>query len=585
MSNLHRISGCSNPERKADVVFIHGLGGDAFATWRHGSDDSTSWPHWMGKEFPEVGVWSLGYAASAFNLGKLKKLVTRNRDAGETAPLQDRARQLLQLMTLSGLGERPIFFICHSLGGLVAKQILRISRDSETENSVFSNTRAAMFLATPHTGADLATFAQAFDAIFGATVSIEDLREHNPLLRDLHLWYRNHGKHIETFSYFELRQVGGFTIVDATSADPAVGTTVGQDEDHISIAKPRVPTAHVCLAANRLIRDCVLTAQPRALAAAAVALTPGDVGHIPQVSAAARKSSAKRKKDDARVAAKGAAPDLAVAPKGIPPSNSEVDAVAEPQAGSRDKDTIHTRIKEWLSAALVVGVAGVMLYMFVRENYYFLQGDRFQNPGDLLSYVYIEPGSFRMGCSQGDVDCSPDERPQREVTISKGFWIGEVEVSQDAYDRVIGKAVGEGILPVSVNWTEAQRYCERVGGRLPTEAEWEYAARAGSATSHYGDLDKVAWYSANSRNGSHSVKDSTKRPNSWGLHGMLGNVWEWVSDSYDPNITEGDKVLRGGSWKSDLADLRASSRRRSSPDSRSDEVGFRCVLEEKPDSK
>lgn len=111
MSQLHPISGCDNSERKADVIFLHGLGGDAFGTWRHGKDDSTSWPHWLGGEFPGVGVWSLGYAASASKwpcvLGWFSE---RWRDAGHIMSLPDRAGQVLDLMAQKDIGGRPILF-------------------------------------------------------------------------------------------------------------------------------------------------------------------------------------------------------------------------------------------------------------------------------------------------------------------------------------------------------------------------------------------------------------------------------------------------------------------------------------------
>lgn len=130
MSILHQISGCEDTARKADVVFVHGLGGDAFATWRHGEDDSTSWPHWLGKEFPEIGVWSLGYAASPSKwmriLGWFSK---RHRSSGQGMALPDRARQVLDFMVQRHIGERPLLFICHSLGGLLTKQILRTASD------------------------------------------------------------------------------------------------------------------------------------------------------------------------------------------------------------------------------------------------------------------------------------------------------------------------------------------------------------------------------------------------------------------------------------------------------------------------
>ena len=99
MSRLHAISGCSNETREADVVFLHGLGGDALETWRYGDDESTSWPHWMGEEFPEVGVWSLGYAASPSkrfrSLRNLKNLFSaKSSDLGHAMSLPDRAGQV-----------------------------------------------------------------------------------------------------------------------------------------------------------------------------------------------------------------------------------------------------------------------------------------------------------------------------------------------------------------------------------------------------------------------------------------------------------------------------------------------------------
>jgi len=179
--------------------------------------------------------------------------------------LPDRASQVLDRMVQAHLGERPLFFICHSLGGLLVKQILRKADDADDDprrKQVATNTRAVLFLATPHAGATLASLLNAFRQIFGTTVSIDDLRAHDPHLRDLYDWYRKHsdGLDIKTVTYFETRPFKGVTIVSPTSAQAGVGAdAVGLDEDHLSIAKPRDRDAQVCDAARDLLRNCVLT--------------------------------------------------------------------------------------------------------------------------------------------------------------------------------------------------------------------------------------------------------------------------------------------------------------------------------------
>jgi hypothetical protein len=286
MSRLHQISGCDNPARKADVVFIHGLGGDAFTTWGNAKEQGTSWPHRLGEEFPEVGVWSLGYAASPTRWARFLRLVGRgSRDSGYSMALPDRALQVLDLMPQRGLGERPLLFICHSLGGLLAKQILRKSSEAADPRMqhVARNTRAVLFLATPHAGAMLASLAGAFRVVFGATVSIEDLREHDAHLRDLFEWYRHYAlrSQTQTATYFELRGVRGILpIVNPTSAHPGVGMApVGLDEDHVSIAKPLDGEAQVCGAARDLLRNYVLAAPPKVQTAAATGQAGASGGH------------------------------------------------------------------------------------------------------------------------------------------------------------------------------------------------------------------------------------------------------------------------------------------------------------------
>jgi formylglycine-generating enzyme required for sulfatase activity len=234
-------------------------------------------------------------------------------------------------------------------------------------------------------------------------------------------------------------------------------------------------------------------------------------------------------------------------------------------------------------------------------------GTRKINPKDGLTYVWIPPGTFRMGCTGESRECLGSELPRHSVTLTNGYWMGQTLVTHAAYKKVMGANSansGDDQLPMDMaDWDAATTYCARVGMRLPTEAEWEWAARGGVAADRYGLLDQIAWYRGNSGGETHPV--AQKLPNPYGLYDMLGNVWEWVADWYAPYrkvqpccddpaeatvdpkgpATGQYRVLRGGSWHDFSADVRMALRDhlKSSPEEDSSvdydsySTGFRCA--------
>ena len=254
------------------------------------------------------------------------------------------------------------------------------------------------------------------------------------------------------------------------------------------------------------------------------------------------------------------------------------------------------------------------------------------NAKDGQRYVWIAPGKFDMGCSSGDRHCTEDEKPSHIVEITHGFWMGETPatvaawkryraatgkpalMAADEFGRKLNEAAGDDTQPaVAMTWNEAGDYCHWAGLRLPTEAEWEYAGRAGNDSATYRDPEVVAWFADNSGKkpfdsveyfrynqsqlekklfsngaGPHSV--GKKAPNAWGLYDMLGNVWEWVGDYYSeryyPNSPSRDpagpkegiqRVLRGGAWNSMPNDIRVSYRLTNPPGDHLGSFGFRCA--------
>ncbi len=212
-----------------------------------------------------------------------------------------------------------------------------------------------------------------------------------------------------------------------------------------------------------------------------------------------------------------------------------------------------------------------------------------------VGYVWIPPGTFGMGCSPGDNRCADDEMPPRRVTLTKGFWMGQTEVTVGAYKR-FAQATGRSLPSgsddypvVNVTWQDATAFCQWGGGRLPTEAEWEGAARGTGQESSR--LEDVAWFRDNSGGQSHPV--AKKVPNGHGLYDMLGNVWEWCADWYQadyykkkppstdpPGPSSGlGRVVRGGSRFVVARFARVSYRYWDGPGHRAGSVGFRCVRE------
>ena len=248
MNSLHSIS--KPDEAKADVVFIHGLGGDPFKTWQHNSEKpDDSWPHWLSVARDQVGVHCLSYDAAP------------HRWLGESMPLGDTAEASIGTLIAAGIGERPLIMVGHSMGGLVIKQILRKVQDRrviQKWQQLGASTKAVIFLGTPHRGAKLASILARFGQYFGMSPAptIDNLRRHSELLVDINDWYgaNAHEMGIETHCFYEtvgtqgMFLPGGVVIVDKGSGDidlpniPSYPISV----DHIAICKPTIQSDSRC---------------------------------------------------------------------------------------------------------------------------------------------------------------------------------------------------------------------------------------------------------------------------------------------------------------------------------------------------
>ncbi|MDE7379332.1 MAG: formylglycine-generating enzyme family protein [Paraprevotella sp.] len=279
-----------------------------------------------------------------------------------------------------------------------------------------------------------------------------------------------------------------------------------------------------------------------------------------------------------------------------------------------DIDAVENACRE-LAARLLGRVRGKTITLSNNYTGQFSSGQDFvETTADLgMKMVYVEGGDFLMGAtSEQGSDGESDEQVIRRVKLDS-YYIGECEVTQAQWARIMGTSVQQqaskagastlrGIGPdypmYYVSWEEAQAFCQeltRMTGRtycLPTEAQWEYAARGGKkgdGTKYSGSwsIDAVAWYDGNSGGETHPVKN--KRANGLGTYDMSGNVWEWCSDWYgDYNVNDTNnpagpssgscRVLRGGSWSNNARNCRVSFRYYNSPGYRNSTYGFRVVV-------
>jgi formylglycine-generating enzyme required for sulfatase activity len=222
-----------------------------------------------------------------------------------------------------------------------------------------------------------------------------------------------------------------------------------------------------------------------------------------------------------------------------------------------------------------------------------------------MELARVPAGACCMGSSRDEWGRDDDEGPQHQMQI-RGFYLARMPVTNSQYERYLAShpdtrrpgslddvRFGRPDQPVvCVTWQEAQQFATWVGGRLPSEAEWEYACRAGTCTNTYageiGDecdplLDAIAWYRENSDRATHTV--GTKIPNPWGLYDMLGNVWEWCSDWYAPypplegRWSESERVVRGGCWLNGARYARCARRDEWPPNLPDERIGFRVAFD------
>jgi hypothetical protein len=215
-----------------DILFIHGLTGDIRTSWSSDGEDDSFWPAWLCQDFPAARIMALGYPASVFGKWAKKEMT-----------LYERAENALEHLATYHIGKRPLLFITHSLGGLLAKQILRTSNEASDSDwkALISNTKMVAFIATPHSGVCLAGVLKQFAKPFAST-HIAALSNDCGQLDDLNKAYREiaPAHSIRSIAYYEKFKTHNTLLVDSQSADPGTAGTraVAIDADHITICKP-----------------------------------------------------------------------------------------------------------------------------------------------------------------------------------------------------------------------------------------------------------------------------------------------------------------------------------------------------------
>jgi formylglycine-generating enzyme required for sulfatase activity len=277
-------------------------------------------------------------------------------------------------------------------------------------------------------------------------------------------------------------------------------------------------------------------------------------------------------------------------------------------------DILETLVKIRRKLLIVIGVLLVLLVVVVIAAGLFLWATAPRDTTQIIKnrmgmeFVAVPAGSFLMGSEKGN----PDEKPVHQVMISKGFLLGRYEVTQGQWKDVMGRDAANfkgSNFPVQfLSWNDAQQFIARLNQtndgytyRLPTEAEWEYACRAGTTTEYADNLEWLAWYSGNSTQRVHPV--GHLHPNVWGLYDMHGNLSEYCQDWYDPNYYGAspatdppgpgagkERVVRGGSFfdsgpispTTDISNLRSAARSEAFPDASIEDRGLRLVAVPRP---
>ena len=221
----------------------------------------------------------------------------------------------------------------------------------------------------------------------------------------------------------------------------------------------------------------------------------------------------------------------------------------------------------------------------------------FNLPGNVeIKMIWVNPGSYLMGSTVFEVGRTPEREKQNKVAITKGYWLAEAEFTQHQWEKIMGNnpSFHKGAnLPVDqVSYLDIQKFLVKINAgsntfRLPTEAEWEYACRAGSTEAYaIRNMDDMVWHIGNSGRQSHPVE--LKKANAWGFYDMQGNILEWCSDWFkedntteilDPKGPENAtyRVQRGGQFTGRTKHTRAADRQRALPEKRDFYVGFRLA--------